>query len=100
MCGRDGQPVAGPDADDAVAYVLRSVLAGRTVITVVHDVDGDWQYLTGEDLDPDAAVLVHRSHLHELDPTLREVAGLPRGTWAVRETRGGAWTTGADVAED
>ena len=79
--------------------MLRSVLTGRTVTTVVHDVDDDRRYLTGEDLDPDAAALVHPSHVHELDPSLREVADLPRGTWAVRETRGGAWTTGADVEE-
>ncbi len=79
---------------------MRSVLTGRAVTTVVHDVDGDWPYLTGEDLDPDAAVLVHRSQVRELDPSLREVTDLPRGTWAVRETCGGAWTTGADVEEE
>jgi hypothetical protein len=35
------------DADDPVAYVMHSVLTGRTATTVV---DGDRQYLTGEDL--------------------------------------------------
>lgn len=58
---------------------------------VVHDFDGDWQFLTGDQILEDARVVA----LEELilkDETLNEVFNLEYGESADREIIGGLWT--------
>ena len=87
-----------PSDDDPLVFVMRNMFDGEFVTTVYHELDGDWQYITGSspEADPKDAQMVHQSHVYQADPTLRELHSLPLGTWAVREERGGAWTMGED----
>ncbi|MGY1781339.1 hypothetical protein [Geodermatophilus sp. SYSU D01036] len=89
-----------PVDDDPVVYAMREVFDGVPVTRVFHDPDGDWQYLTDSEPVPEAAVLAHRSHLFELDPSLLELASMPSGTWAVRHAPGHPWTCGEITDED
>jgi hypothetical protein len=87
---------AKPDADaatheDPVVFVMRDAFNGAVITRVFHEADGDWQFLTGADVSPDDAQLVHLSHVMALDPTLDEVADLPMGMWAHREGAGQVW---------
>jgi hypothetical protein len=86
------------EAQDPLVFVIRNMFDGEFVTTVYHESDGDWQYITGLDPDPDPATaqLVHQSHVYRVDPSLRELHTMPLGTWAVREEMGGRWTHGDD----
>lgn len=63
----------------------------KPILRVVHDDDGDWQFLTGDQLPEDIKVVA----LEELvlrDNTLNEIFDLDYGEGAEREFIGGQWT--------
>ena len=73
---------------------MDTVLRGELPALVVsHTDDGLWLVADGihEPDDSDALRLVHLGHLVDQDPTLRELADLPRGVQAVRDSVGGPW---------
>jgi hypothetical protein len=62
----------------------------KPILRVVHDEDGDWQFLTGDQMPEDAKVVC----LEEMvlrDKTLNEVFDLDYGEQAERESIGGQW---------
>jgi hypothetical protein len=65
---------------------------GAPILTVFHDRDGDWQFLSNREQSGAEAVLVHVGHLVDEDPTLRDVADLPIGWKAWRVVHDGDWT--------
>lgn len=75
----------------------------KPILSVVHDIDGDWQFLT-EDQMPDDIRLVALEQMVIKDRTLNEVFSLDYGEFAERKFVGGAWTRGIveydDVEED
>jgi hypothetical protein len=85
--------------DDPLVYVMREVFDGVPVMRVFHEADGDWQYLTEAELVPAAAQLAHQRHRYEADPSLRELAAMELGTWAVRDAPGARWEFG-EIPED
>lgn len=79
-------------AEAGLVYTLPSVLAGEPVTVVVHDHDGDWQFLTHEDFTVDDGVLVHLEHILAAAPELRTVMKeLPGGRAASRSSPGEHW---------
>jgi hypothetical protein len=61
------------------------------ILRVVHDSDGDWQFLTGDQMPEDIRIVA----LHELidrDKTLNEIFDLDYGEDAERDFVGGKWT--------
>jgi hypothetical protein len=63
----------------------------KPILKVVHDNDGDWQFLTGDQMQEDIKIVA----LEELvlrDRTLNEVFNLGYGGIAEREFIGGLWT--------
>jgi len=63
----------------------------KPILHVVHDSDGDWQFLTGDQLPEDIKIVA----LEELvlhDNTLNEIFDLEYGEEAQREMVGGKWT--------
>jgi hypothetical protein len=85
---------------DPLVFLMRDVSDGRPILTVYHEADGDWQYLTGGEATPENAQLVHRSHVYEIDPSLLELASMPLGTWAVRQAPGAPWVFAEDTDDD
>jgi Domain of unknown function (DUF4262) len=63
----------------------------KPILRVVHDFDGDWQFLTGDQILEDARV-VSLQELILKDKTLNEVFNLEYGESADREEIGGLWT--------
>jgi hypothetical protein len=59
------------------------------VIHVVHDVDGDWQFLDGKQTDEDIAI-AHLGDMAARFPDVNELADLPTG-WQALKTAGQAW---------
>ncbi len=63
----------------------------KPILRVVHDNDGDWQFLTGDQL-PDDIKIVALEQLVLRDKTLNEIFDLEYGEEAQREFIGGQWT--------
>ncbi len=71
----------------------------KPILRVVHDNDGDWQFLTGDQM-PDDAKLVALEQMTIKDKTLNEVFDLDYGEQAEREYVGGQWTRTQTEDED
>ncbi len=63
----------------------------KPILRVVHDNDGDWQFLTGDQL-PEDIKIVALEELVLRDKTLNEIFDLDYGEEAEREFKGGQWT--------
>ena len=63
----------------------------RPILRVVHDTDGDWQFLTG-DQEPDDIRIVALEQMVLRDPSLNEVFDLDYGQAAERDSIGDSWT--------
>lgn len=83
---------------DPLVLVRRELFNGGLITAVFHEWDGAWQYLTSGGYERDKTDLVHQSHVHAADPTLREIAEMPPGVWAGRKSRTDHWIF--EVLED
>jgi hypothetical protein len=78
-----------PDPPDTGAYVRESIAhQNEPVLTVYHDHDGDWQFHGEAD---DGGVLLCLHHLVDRDNTLNDLADLPCGWCAWRDSVGAPW---------
>ncbi|MCQ4035080.1 DUF4262 domain-containing protein [Kaistella montana] len=71
----------------------------KPILRVVHDTDGDWQFLTGDQM-PEDVKLVALEQMVIKDRTLNEVFDLDYGEEAEREFVGGEWTRNIVDYED
>ena len=69
----------------------------KPILRVIHDKDGDWQFLTGDQM-PDDIRLVALEQMTLRDNTLNEIFDLDFGESADREFSGAEWTR--TVTED
>jgi hypothetical protein len=63
----------------------------KPILRVVHEHDGDWQFLTGDQMLEDMKI-VSLEQLVSQDNTLNELFDLDYGEEAERESIGGRWT--------
>jgi len=63
----------------------------KPILSVIHDTDGDWQFLTGDQM-PDDIRLVALEQIVISDKTLNEVFDLDYGYSMDRDFIGGEWT--------
>ena len=75
---------------DEQVYVMRNAFDGAPIISVFHEKDGDWQFLTGPP-EPGTVQIRPLTSVTALDPALRELVGLPRGMWAHRDAPDQPW---------
>lgn len=71
----------------------------KPILRVVHDDDGDWQFLTGDQM-PEDIKLVALEQMINRDRTLNEVFNLDYGYSAEREFIGGEWTKTKEEYDD
>jgi len=80
------------EAENLGIFTTRQWLElGKPILKVVHDNDGDWQFLTGDQTQEDGK-LVALAEMIKRDKTLNEVFDLDYGEEAERENLGGEWT--------
>lgn len=75
-------------------YACRNVWDNNEpVLFVRHDHNADWQMLCGGDEHGDASEIyvLHKEHLVERDPSLRDVIDLPTGWEAERDALYASW---------
>jgi len=62
------------------------------IIRVLHDEDGDWQFLGSEgNLKESDAMIVSLGEIIQFDETLSEIINLPIGKQALRNQKGEPW---------
>jgi hypothetical protein len=87
------------DAVNTASFTTRQVLDGlNPVVEVYHDHDGDWQFLCGTTTAVADLKLVCMGCMLERDPSLAELADLPRGWSAIRDDPQSDWKR--DAFED
>lgn len=80
------------DPPNAAAVTMRQIVfESQPVLLVVRDADGGWQFLTGGPFEVTDGLIVALKNIIEQDPSLAELADLPSGWEAVRESQGAAW---------
>jgi len=90
-----------PDPPHTMVYLSKTVHEGQEEITYVsHDVeDGAWQFL-GDTMTESGGVISCFHHPIDKDPTLAELADLPPGWYAQRETPNAPWTRHQQDSEE
>ena len=74
------------------AITVRSVLDGDPILYVAHDEDDDgWQFLDGRTVVESEARIIGMAEALRRDPSLREIADLPPGWIAWRESPAHPW---------
>jgi hypothetical protein len=77
----------------ATAYLSGSVDRNESpILLVLHNEDGDWQFLDGGHVDTDDGVAIHAEHVFDVRPEVRSLADLPLGWAAERSDVNGDWT--------
>jgi len=78
---------------DAAVFTLKRILwEGKPVLRVHHDAeDGAWQFLDGGDLAEEDAAVVGLAEMVDLDRTLLDLADLPPGWSASRQSPKDPW---------
>lgn len=101
------QPLLDRNADfkfreprNLAAFTTRQWLElKKPILRVVHDHDGDWQFLTGDQM-PEDMKIVALEQLILRDKTLNDVFGLGYGEAAERDFIGGKWTLSKVAREE
>lgn len=77
---------------NCAVITLRRIVDGGPILFVSHDKDDDgWQFLDGESAEMDEALVVSLKSMLDRDPTLRDLADLPVGWIARRQSRSDPW---------
>ena len=84
------------DPPNLASITVRQVVHdGQPILLVVHDADdGGWQFLTGDSVGYADAMVVSLAYVVGLEVSLVELADLPLGWQAWRETRDQPWQRG------
>ena len=90
------------DPPNVASFTVRDIMSkAKPILLVCHDSeDGSWQFLTGGPAQTSDAMLVALKEVIDLDPSLLELADLPLGWQASRETQRSAWTRSQMSADD
>ncbi len=91
---RQGEPWMFTDPRDVAVFTTTQVVRHRLpILHVSHDYgDGAWQFHTGASrVSSDDLMVVGLDEMVEHDPTIRELADLPRGWIAERDRVGSPW---------
>ena len=75
----------------AVTTLARILDGSKPILYVVHDEDGDWQFLDGDDVSEEDAKTVSLKRIVGLDPSVKSLADLPTGWAAERRSPDQPW---------
>ena len=63
----------------------------RPILHVLHDADGDWQFLCGARHSTDEGRIIALEEAYDLDPSVGKLAGMGRGHSADRTGKHSGW---------
>ena len=100
------QPLLDRDADfkfreerNVAVFTTQPILEGLPILRVVHDADGDWQFLCDTTTETTDMRIVCLEEITKQDPTVNELFELKYGWTAWRETAEDEWKTWEDIDE-
>nr|WP_316632742.1 DUF4262 domain-containing protein [uncultured Flavobacterium sp.] len=73
---------------------------GKPILRVVHDEDGDWQFLTNDEITTENTIIVALEQLILSDKTLNEIFDLEYGEEAERDFIGDKWVRNKFECDD
>jgi len=78
---------------DCAVITIKSIVHGdEPILLVVHDADDQgWQFLNNRKLRAEDAAVVALEEIVRLDPTVLEVAAIPPGWYASRDSKTSDW---------
>ena len=82
------------DRAETEVITLDRILDGRApILLITHDADEEssWQFLDGEQIFEDDGVTVLLGEIVQFDPSLLDIADLPRGWQARRDSADSPW---------
>jgi hypothetical protein len=83
------------EADKTAVFTTKYVIQDKKPITYVthEEEDGAWQFFSSDKFEnyEDVAMIVGLGEIIALDPSLLELAGMPVGHYAIRETANDNW---------
>ena len=80
------------DSENLAVITLKRILAKeRAILFATHDDDGGWQFLDGQTVSVEDAAVVALREITEIDPSIYDLADLPRGWRASRNSPHGLW---------
>jgi hypothetical protein len=78
---------------NAAVFTLRQIIKeGMSILNVIHDAEGDWQFLHGDIVAQEDLVIVALEQMVKRDSTINELFDMPTGQVATRDYVGGKWT--------
>ena len=84
------------EPDNTAVYTTKHVIQDRKPITYVthEEEDGAWQFFSNDEFEnyEDVAMIVGLGQIVALDSSLLELADMPVGHYAFRETSNGKWS--------
>jgi len=87
------------EAKNVAVFTTRQYLElGRPIIHVVHDFDGAWQFLTGDQMPEDIKIVCFEDIIKS-DTTLNDIFNLDYGESARRDFPGAKWKRSVDEVE-
>ena len=81
------------DPLDPIAITTDEIISGElAIVLVTHDAGhGGWQFMDGQDVSGRKPVVIPKSELLQIDPTIKEITDLPVGWRAVRDSKDEPW---------
>ena len=76
---------------DTAVITCVHILNGAPILHVVHDEDGDWQFLCGKKHTTEEARVISLAEACKLDETVTELSEMPCGVAADRRKKGSKW---------
>lgn len=87
----DDWPFQSP-RNEAVVTVKKIISGDLPILLVAHDAsDGGWQFLTGNEFEMSQAAIVALDEIVHIDPSVQDLANLPEGWEAKRESKDLPW---------
>lgn len=77
--------------NQAVITTKYIVQEKQPVLRVIHDNDGDWQFLGNQEVTEADAMVLSMAQMLQMDGTLAEVLDIPEGSAAIRTTVDSDW---------
>jgi len=80
------------EPDNTLAFTTsRALENGEPILLVSHDYEGDWQFLCGDVTDEEQGKIICLGCAYQRDKSVGELADLPLGWQARRESVDAAW---------
>jgi len=81
------------DSPNTPCFSCRHVVTeGHPILRVIHDHDGDWQFLCGQEHTEADAKIISLQNATELDTSVNELFEMSKGVVALRASKDDDWT--------